>query len=1504
MAMKSSTNKNGFKFIAFLIVSLFSVCVTAVSTMAWFQISNPGKSITEDHVVTAADPNLTIDGVTGYKVTYDELDANTTDYSSGHVNSYKIGGNTTATNINQGKITGFDVPSQGVGYYLSGNDVWTVYTMGMDFESAWKYEASIRMDDDVLSGTNNKAMANSIYLNEGTEFKVRHHYYYGGSPHDDWISASINTYDATTNTNLTVNASGNIEVNAGYSGYYNIYLLNDNKVHVYFLGNLNSNADQAVNNRTTSVTRQGLAPRKASISNGSHFFFHPSARWRSDNAHFVLYVFNNNKNYRYRLEQIRDTEYYYAKINSVYDKFILLRYNPNQNVYSGEGFWVAGEWNRIGGQGVEFGASGDQLLEMDAADDSWSTDYTWYHDTSSTTLSSKLSGITNVYDQDWYYILGDGTVNGSDLNHWDKGSAIKLSDLTTDGNHAQKYNVTIESGTVFKVKKFNKFEDLEPLNVTSGGMYEGFIGYHNEICTDMSLVGVDEDNNVVMQSTAKVDVYVNSDDKLYIFPRLDVTEQYKTRWKEYTSTTPTTTLSANWVDIQTTNISYNTTFSPSDPSSLPNHTWCNAWYQSDGSTAWSTSTALTTDQFARTYFDEDERLFHVKIGYTNTAATEVTSTSGDGQYNVSNSTTISNDALKAMRNALSPDTTRYVFKGFYWSTDTSLASAVTSISSNTLTSEKTIYAVYRPADVVVSKYVTYWIKNSNSTYTSVSSYFSNTTEDSATGYKTENFAIPASVDTKYRPLTTSQTLGADSVSCLPGVYKFKFDAWYTTADCSTEYSPVTPTGAMSIYARVYMEPESDNVTLYADAKTSNWWSANADTDDVTVPSNASISAYHTQSGSQFALPKVFGEGAIFKVSLPNNDSNNGAKIRFIKTGETQATAWWQTIEIATGLKDSTTSGAYAGKNRGECTLISIWKNHSSSTRFSYNNNGQAPWITGYTWNNYYGEASGGDGYYLVGTSAFTGSTGLEWSFGAARKMTTGGTAPTGFSGTVLAHYDNLTLSQGMEFKIWQYSDSVGKGAEYYTLNSDPQTSTIAFNNGSGNVQINTVDGTRFSVYLMGTDLIVIIDNDQAAYIFFDKPLHDYDEDQTVFEMGYGDHTTVANNAKENLMIYETGIRITEKDIENGVSFAVRDKRSGATHWYYYDCNDTADTNHGIAGDDSLLKQGAAASSQTYGDSKGYLGSGNHGFAFDHPGFYRIYLTRDGYVSAAPYPGSYGEGYYIVPYNENDSGPNKTDYYSYSDGNNYYEGVKMKDIPSGYANIAVYTYYTVTDANRFIFFRAYLSGKDVITNKNEYAESLGGNEVYCASLVPTTLATMHNGVLEFTNPGSYNIYLTKDDTKPNGVKCAVEEYSADNFFKLNSVNNQLQSQAQIKDANTSLVLEVDFTTSGATTNMEALVQMIATGTGSSQYLAFTYAVINDISSTSTEDNYRTYDNPYEYMRARYYIGESNRTGVLTNGSHKMFILIDYDHTHLGSVPTNGASTNDFYFVLTTRQIGAN
>lgn len=1475
----TKTKNNKFLLIGSSIMSLFAIGVTAVATAAWFQISNPGASLTSDSIVTTdADSNIEINNINAYKSVYDEIDSETKDYSSSHVVNYNVSGSKNRENINQGDITGFDVPEQGVGYYLVGDEYWSQLVAGKDDTAAWKYESSLRMDDDVVDGANNLAMLTSVYLPEDVQFKVRHHFFSSGDVKDQWINAAIDN-NPYTSAALEL-ADGNISVKT--AGYYNIYLLkNTYQISVYPLGDLSggSRTTKPVNKVSPKMSRTNGV-----ISNGTHFFVKLPSGWTSNNAVTVIYVWRNwggnNSNERwYKLTSSQcKSGYLHTTIGYSVNKFVLIRYSSFSGGSSGSG-WPGDTnvWNKTYDQDFRIGDSSSASYEGEICDQIWEmgTSTSGIYFTSMTSYITETKLAEAVSFTPGFYIIGTGsiTLNSETTTlSWNTTgtiSGVRLTQKTGD-NVAEQRDLEFAINTTFKIKYCG------PLTYWVDRKSSEWYGYHkvgdgtgagNKTCDNTTIVPMQNDgDDIVIGQAAKLDIYLNSSKYVYLYPRVTVTEKYKLSYKTYTTASPTTTLSSSWTDIKSSEINYNSSYTPTASPTVTGTSWCGTWYSNEAMTTnWNTSTAITTDKNVYTKFTETEYNFVLQIAYTNNAGTSIATTPSTSKatYAGSKSTTISNDALNAMRNEIGYNS-NYTFVGYYKSTSLTNANKVTAISANTITSNKTYYAVFKPSSVTMSFVATYWYNDGSGNYTSLSSYFSNTTIGTDVGYKTEAYATPADQGDLYRALSSNTSiLGATRGK---GLYKFTFDDWYTTSNCTTTYdsqtdSQKTPTANTTIYARMYLT-FADQINVYIDSSTSTWPSTT-----VSAYVSSSVSADHSEK--RIVMDKVFTNGAIFKFSLPDDDTDG--VVRFFDTDqcEDMNTAYYQTVDIATGLQDSLyvdggTSQEHGGNYRGDCTFISIW---NRDTVFSED----SKWIQGFTWGNFYGTTDQGNGYYLVGKKSFTGSTALEWSFEAARKMSDGTNhpLPSGISGTCIAYYDNITLSQGMEFKIWEYSTSVGRVAQYNDLNSDPNTSGMAYINASTNIEIkDEVMGDKFSIYLIdvnSTKKIVIYDNDQKSYIFFNEAPETYGG-QKAFKMGYGDHTTVANPT--NKMICETGIRITEQDVENHVSFAIRDRRAGATTWYDYD--DLLNEN--------LVRQGVVSANNNYGDDKDpsshkYLAANEYGIEFKDAGYYKFYLTSSGEISVAQLPGDYGEGYYIVPYNT-----------SVGSTDEYTNGIKMKTITTnGTSNKAVYTCYTAKD-NLSFYIKAYLSGVE---------EHAAGVNVFSKTLTNTDNATIDSrGVVTLKQAGSYNIYITTAN------EIAITTYTAENFFSLNSINNSLTTQGQIKDAQTSIVLEVDFTTT-TSFNAEAIAELVATSSGgAASYIDFTYSVV------PFNYDFGNYDNPYNYMRSENYIGEGHNTGAqhptnLVSGKYKMMILIDYKASMLSSLPAGG-TTNNFYFILKMRQ----
>ena len=1425
--MNKTENKKLLAFLG-LAVCLFGVAVTSVSTAAWFAITAAGTNISDGHVVTTGDSNITINNINGYKSVYDEIDTNTKDYSSSHVTTYNVKGVKTTENINQGAITGFDVPSDGVGYYIVGNGIFVNHTLGVDDSSAWKYSASIRMDDDSTTNASNYAFLKGIYLEEGSEFRVRHHYFSGQDVHDDWVSRGI--YGSGTYLEMSAESPDNIKVKEGQSGYYNIYLLNTRndasnnyKIYVYQLEDLTDEILSPSNRRNKPMPRSRLA-------SGDRIYLYTGnyLNWEgtdSGGSRFAICVQDNNFQNDSWVSMTSIGNHYYTCLLPNYNNLAYINFcrmygdNPTNNWPTMRNSFQFGNgdgWNCANVSGDKSGTS------------------SWY------TLTPKLTyGVSNS-QQAW-----------TDQN---------FSDLST--------TITLTKGLSFKVKVETTYmgDDFFSNILSYTGYFSGGSG--------------SGDNDIEVIKSCTFTVSFNSTSWNFSVSDVIETKHYANLYV-YTKSSAGT-YSAHPVEtISNQSLTIDENYVPNNPASRTGYRWSIAtWYTSysnstfsgeyvAGTTALSTNSASPTPLY--TYIQAYSVTLTFVKSYISSAGTVNATESG-----LATKTAYSDTAYALASsgyNTPGSGYSTYKFKGWY---SASNGTGTNYGSSRTFTANTTIYAVFEPIDHDVTLIYKFFDEDGETIFSGPS-----LSNETIAGYENENFAPDTNDFSRYPHDLYGYTDFSTS-----SYYVFVRDmTLYEDAACSDTYTPGYITSDnVTLYVKMTAKKMTD--VIYFDIgntvsyRGDQWWLTHlylrffkdADLTDTgwtgAMPYTGNDMrgvAYNIYSNGTNA--KAFSDNPyIYKFRCPVDYQVIISDGWYTYENNSDATSVNQTVNISVGPNAVDSHGT----TKGSCDFINIDNDVTG---------GGADRHYTFAWNNFYGDGVD-DGYYLVGSSDFTGSEGVEWSFAAALKMQEPDEdfeLPEGIEGTCDAYYEGARLSQGMEFAVWAFSSTRGRYAMYNGNNiasSDTETVGIASAR-NNNVCINQVDGNRFSIYLIESS-IYIRDYESNAYICFDDELESYG-DTTAFAMGHGGHTN--DNNPSNIFVYEQGIHITADDVANHRSFAIRSHRAGQIKWYGW-ANGNSDRG------EYAQETGSARTYTTPSSESESL----NGFEFQSPGYYNIYLTNNAggadyyQVCIVQMPGDYGEGYYIVPF------------ISGRAADHYVNGIKMKEITTtGATNIAVYTCYTVTDNLKF-FTRKFKNGVDTNT-------VLSGNKVYATSLDSSTdssVATMTNGVVELAEAGSYNIYITRESNGHGTL--SITKYDSHNFFTLNSINNALETQEEIKDARTGIVLEVDFSISSTGGfSSEAIAEMVASGSGSSQYLAFTYSVVTNTSGSYT-DNYSDYDNCYEYMYAKHYIGESNGSRNhptnLVAGQHKMLILIDYDINQLSGL--SSAAANNFYFIIRSRQ----
>ncbi len=1571
-----------------LALSLVGVTVAAISSMAWFSITSAGKALNDDVSVTTGDSSLSISNINAYKSTYDQLDADTTDYSSSHVTAYNVKGSTAINNINQGAITGFDVPEQGVGYYLVGDETWAQIAAHKDESMAWKYAASIRMEDDAFTGASNKALARAVYLKEGMKFKIRHHYFSGSNIADDWLNPALDSNSYTT-TALDI-SGGNFIVNDDINGYYDLFLLNDNnKISVYPRGDLVASAKKpAKKDKIVKRSEAALSTRVYFHALGSDIY--GSSAW------FAAYFCNGSSgvnwlkmtNYNSAWSDLAN--YYYADIpEGNYANVLFLRFDPNYTTYSGT-TWPSDAGNKLWGQTNDLDVNGGQCYTSTGYSNSkmtgsWSSSFTLPKNKveTGTKLYVDLGTTWTVNDgrgdrMGAYFAIGGGSawaamslimnsndyhiyectvpqLNSADAefdmvifvllksstlawgdnnsNIWGQSINIEPTDGTydcytytgaTDGEATGSWNKNAASAYTSKFFVMGGYsghawESLGYLTFTgtqncfSGtikmaatksfkvcdanmpvqdqlGTYYGWNHYLSQNTTYFQKNGEGDGDLDILCKEGKgcsftLTYYSDThnfritsiEDLPTLYYKINVLKKaYDPTNQAYSSS-----LVAGWNYIVTgteyDKFAVDTAIDTSEAAYTSNYTWNEAadtWYtdaacESEYTTPVAGGSDNTTNvKNLYTYVEEKTVTLTIEKSYL----TEGDSSTSRYQDSAGTKTSgvVTAFPISTLASFKTSGRTGYTFQGFYSGTTASSTNYAEN-SSQSFTSAQTIYAVFQPNNHTVTIEYDFFDASGNPIASGPS-----ISDGSVQGYESEDF-IPSN--------TYGHNIYAYKNLDESAYYVFDRDTsyFYTDAACNAEHrytsGPINAATTLHVkmtaraMTKIYLDIGNISNTYWkthlvlfaykdADNSSDTSWTGRMTSNDSTHMLNSDCFDLYANRTNSREFPD---NEYVYQFSCPTDYSVTITNGYWTYENDSDSTHINQTVDI--GLTTSSTDNHSTAK--GTYNQIHIDNAHSGS--------GTTRKFT-FSWDNFYSRPSpNAAGYYLVGSNSLTGGSSTEWTFASAKKLKTAD-LPTlpGLSGNVVAYFDNLTLSSGMLFQVWQYTTTGGRTNIFNTLNNDDESKQIATESGN-NISVNSVSGSKFGIYLMDNNKIVIRDDDQSSYLIFNR--NPQNAGKKIFEMGYGDHTN--DQTPENYAMYEQGVQITQADIDAGLSFVLRDRRHGTTSWYGYDK---------LANDVPSTTTGATTTTSVYGDSTlfttdSYMEDGKYGIKITEPGYYKFYLTGAKKVYVAPMPGEYGEGYYIVPYNSSDEGSNKTDYYT--------NGIKMKEISHG-ANIAVYTCYSVTDSNRSIFFRSYRNGVDTTVNA-------GNNTVYCNTLssASSSLATMTDGVLTFTTAGSYNIYLY---TENSTVKCAVTEYTKQDFFTLNSINKGLADQAAIKDARTGIVLEVDFTTTNSNYNVQAVAEMVATGSGSSRYIDFRYAVLSPNGSGDyVEDSFSTYDNCYEYMYARHYLTGTSYSPInLSSGNHKMFILVDYKASELSNLPST-ATVNDFYFVMKMKQV---
>ena len=199
-------------------ISLFGCFVCAVATFSWFQLDQqPIKSS-----LVSSSPNLTVDNskVYGYKINQGIGDNGFVNYDSDDAAKF-AGTGIAGTNHHQDSSDiNFDVPSEGIGYYLvkknpGGTFKYKYTNDGINYTS---YSSKFK---EYASPTT-RARVNSITVEANDVFRVMHYTFNNSKTVNRQVTIS-STYPASGTSYLTIDSKTS-DVKVTTAGTYNVWL--------------------------------------------------------------------------------------------------------------------------------------------------------------------------------------------------------------------------------------------------------------------------------------------------------------------------------------------------------------------------------------------------------------------------------------------------------------------------------------------------------------------------------------------------------------------------------------------------------------------------------------------------------------------------------------------------------------------------------------------------------------------------------------------------------------------------------------------------------------------------------------------------------------------------------------------------------------------------------------------------------------------------------------------------------------------------------------------------------------------------------------------------------------------------------------------------------------------------------------------------------------------------------------------------------------------------------
>lgn len=422
------------------ILSLAAVLVCGISTLSWFQLNRPDNTT---NLVTAS-PSINIDSINGYKVeqqldrngdavTYDGNSPTVTKRKSDDSLSFENAGNTESD-------LSFDIPSNGVGYYLikknSTTGLFKYSNAGTEHFA--EYQPST---DSLVS----KGYVSSIDLTATDVLRVKHYDF-------KKVNNKVTTVDEQVVIESAEGANASIvdgDVSIGTEGTYKVWFdyyyktLTLEKV-IYTVAEFN-------NTNVTNNIKKAAAPTKQSKFGRIYFNIYNFQAFANDGAKFWVHIWDGSGHtFDKKQADSTDASYvYYFDISSIKDwtptnlQFTRTASDATSPYQSGKC------WNTV--QNATFSTTKNQYDLVYA--DPWNNSYV--------NINNTIRNSGTAYEQytNGYYYIKSSSMT-SDVND---GTLFYSGNLPTSS-----LSVTFARNEYFKVFQLDGYKRLYPFLSFSG----------------------------------------------------------------------------------------------------------------------------------------------------------------------------------------------------------------------------------------------------------------------------------------------------------------------------------------------------------------------------------------------------------------------------------------------------------------------------------------------------------------------------------------------------------------------------------------------------------------------------------------------------------------------------------------------------------------------------------------------------------------------------------------------------------------------------------------------------------------------------------------------------------------------------------------------------------------------------------------------------------------------------------------------------------------------------